>query len=154
MKDDFNLYEWKDSLRTNMQEQSMTGRQASTRVIEFLRKSIYPKLSEGEDLEEETLDTAGTIKLDDLTYDVIEDVFGGKVNLPLPIDSSASIVDEEGLKRWSDRIRSKYGNVDVKLDNTTQSPYDRVTVLDDQFVQDEMEYRDMKSASLKGMSKD
>ena len=44
MQDDFNLYEWKDTLR----KQSINGLDASTKVIEFLRSKIYPKLSDDE----------------------------------------------------------------------------------------------------------
>ena len=62
MEDGFNIYEWKDTIRTKIQEQSLTGRQASTRVIEFLRSNIYPKLND-EELNTFTIDIADHLDL-------------------------------------------------------------------------------------------
>ena len=81
MKDDFDIYEWKDTLR----EQSLSGLDATTKVIEYLRSKIYPKLSDDEmdkfiialadhlslDVPSYRLDeqTGQTIKIEDLTFD-------------------------------------------------------------------------------------
>ena len=44
MQDNFDLYEYKNTLR----EQSLSGVDASTKVLEFLRSKIYPKLNDDE----------------------------------------------------------------------------------------------------------
>ena len=173
MKDDFDLHEWKDTIRTKIQEQSLTGRQASTRVIEFLRSNIYPKLND-EELNTFTIDIADhldltvpayrlgedeviegelpkqlTISLDDLDYQTIEDMFDGSVNLPNPDDSSMQVQDDEDLSNWKVRTKSRYGNVNLRLDSESASPWTRVTILDDKFIDDKNTYIDNKAQALK-----
>jgi len=175
MKDDFDLHEWKDTIRTKIQEQSLTGRQASTRVIEFLRSNIYPKLND-EELNTFTIDIADhldltvpayrlpesedeviegelprqlTTSLDDLTYDIIDDMFDGSANFPNADDSSMRVQDDEDLSNWKVRTKSRYGNVIIRLDSEASSPWERIKVLDDKFIDDKNSYIDSKAQALK-----
>ena len=175
MEDGFNIYEWKDTIRTKIQEQSLTGRQASTRVIEFLRSNIYPKLND-EELNTFTIDIADhldltvpayrlpesedeviegelprqlTTSLDDLTYDIIDDMFDGRANFPNPDDSSMQVQDDEDLSNWKVRTKSRYGNVNIRLDSEASSPWERIKVLDDKFIDDKNSYIDSKAQALK-----
>ena len=175
MQDDFDLHEWKDTIRTKIQEQSLTGRQASTRVIEFLRSNIYPKLND-EELNTFTIDIADhldltvpayrlpegedeviegelprqqTIALDDLSYDIIDDMFGGRANFPNADDSSMQVTDDEDLSSWKIRTKSRYGNVIIRLDSEASSPWERIKVLDDKFIDDKNTYIDNKAQALK-----
>ena len=160
MQDDFNLYEWKDTLR----EQSLNGLDASTKVIEFLRSKIYPKLSDDEmdkfiiaiadhlslDVPSYRLDeqTVQTIKLDDLTFDQLgpKPMFG--FDAQNNDDSSTKLHNDDDLKRWKDGIMSKYGNVDVLI-NLDAS--DEIQVMDKQFQDDKESYTQRKGRALKDM---
>ena len=149
MKDDFDLYEWKDTLR----EQSLSGLDATTKVIEYLRSKIYPKLSDDEmdkfiialadhlslDVPSYRLDeqTGQTIKIEDLTFDQLgpKPMFG--FDATNNDDSSSKLHNDKDLKRWKDGIISKYGNVDIKVDLDAS---DEIQVMDKQF-QDDKERR-------------
>ena len=160
MQDDFNLYEWKDTLR----EQSINGLDASTKVIEFLRSKIYPKLSDDEmdkfiiaiadhlslDVPSYRLDeqTVQTIKLDDLTFDQLgpKPMFG--FDAQNNDDSSTKLHNDDDLKRWKDSVKSKYGNVDLKIDLDAS---DEIQVMDKQFQDDKESYIQGKGRALKDM---
>ena len=160
MQDDFNLYEWKDTLR----EQSINGLDASTKVIEFLRSKIYPKLSDDEmdkfiiaiadhlslDVPSYRLDeqTVQTIKLDDLTFDQLgpKPMFG--FDAQNNDDSSTKLHNQDDLDRWKDGIMSKYGNVDLKIDLDAS---DEIQVMDKQFQDDKESYTQRKGRALKDM---
>jgi len=149
MKDDFDLYEWKDTLR----EQSLSGLDATTKVIEYLRSKIYPKLSDDEmdkfiialadhlslDVPSYRLDeqTGQTIKIEDLTFDMLGEkpMFG--FDASNADDSSTKLHNDNDLKRWKDGIMGKYGNVDVLIDLDAS---DEIQVVDKQF-QDDKERR-------------
>ena len=160
MQDDFDLYEWKDTLR----EQSLNGLDASTKVIEFLRSKIYPKLSDDEmdkfiiaiadhlslDVPSYRLDeqTVQTIKLDDLTFDQLgpKPMFG--FDAQNNDDSSSVLHNDDDLKRWKDGIMGKYGNVDIKVDLDAS---DEIQVMDKQFQDDKESYTQRKGRALKDM---
>ena len=160
MQDDFDLYEWKDTLR----EQSLSGLDATTKVIEFLRSKIYPKLSDDEmdkfiiaiadhlslDVPSYRLDeqTVQTIKLDDLTFDQLgpKPMFG--FDAQNNDDSSTKLHNDDDLERWKDGIMSKYGNVDVLI-NLDAS--DEIQVMDKQFQDDKESYTQRKGRALKDM---
>jgi hypothetical protein len=149
MKDDFDLYEWKDTLR----EQSLSGLDATTKVIEYLRSKIYPKLSDDEmdkfiialadhlslDVPSYRLDeqTEQTIKIEDLTFDMLGEkpMFG--FDASNADDSSTKLHNDNDLKRWKDGIMGKYGNVDVLIDLDAS---DEIQVVDKKF-QDDKERR-------------
>jgi len=160
MQDDFDLYEWKDTLR----EQSLNGLDASTKVIEFLRSKIYPKLSDDEmdkfiiaiadhlslDVPSYRLDeqTVQTIKLDDLTFDQLgpKPMFG--FDAQNNDDSSTKLHNDDDLERWKDSVKSKYGNVDLKIDLDAS---DEIQVMDKQFQDDKESYTQRKGRALKDM---
>ena len=160
MQDDFDLYEWKDTLR----EQSLSGLDATTKVIEYLRSKIYPKLSDDEmdkfiiaiadhlslDVPSYRLDeqTVQTIKLDDLTFDQLgpKPMFG--FDAQNNDDSSTKLHNDDDLERWKDGIMGKYGNVDVLI-NLDAS--DEIQVMDKQFQDDKESYTQRKGRALKDM---
>lgn len=179
MEDNFDLHEWKDQLQSKLRENTLTGLDASTKVISFLRDSIYPKLDDDQlndfivhmcdhlDVEppayrlnskklKEELDSALprqlTVKLDDLGIDLIDKMFGGKVNMPNTNDTSTQVMDHVDLNRWKTRTREKYGNINLRLDGEASSPFDRIIVLDDKFRADKDDYIKRKSQALKGYS--
>ena len=158
MKDDFDLYEWKDTLR----EQSLSGLDATTKVIEYLRSKIYPKLSDDEmdkfiialadhlslDVPSYRLDeqTGQTIKIEDLTFDQLgpKPMFG--FDAQNRDDRSSTLHNQDDLDRWKDGIMGKYGNVDIKVDLDAS---DEIQVMDKQFQDDKNRYIDGKAAALK-----
>ena len=160
MQDDFDLYEWKDTLR----EQSLNGLDASTKVIEFLRSKIYPKLSDDEmdkfiiaiadhlslDVPSYRLDeqTVQTIKLDDLTFDQLgpKPMFG--FDAQNNDDSSTKLHNDDDLERWKDRVKSKYGNVDLKIDLDAS---DEIQVVDKKFQDDKEQRTAGKGRALKDL---
>ena len=160
MKDNFDIYEYKDQLR----EQSLSGLDASTKVIEFLRSKIYPKLSDDEmdkfiiaiadhlslDVPSYRLDeqTGQTIKLDTLTFDQLgpKPMFG--FDAQNNDDSSTKLHNDDDLDRWKDGIMSKYGNVDIKVDLDAS---DEIQVMDKQFQDDKESYIQGKGRALKKM---
>ena len=160
MQDDFDLYEWKDTLR----EQSLSGLDATTKVIEYLRSKIYPKLSDDEmdkfiiaiadhlslDVPSYRLDeqTVQTIKLDDLTFDQLgpKPMFG--FDAQNNDDSSTKLHNDDDLERWKDSVKSKYGNVDLKIDLDAS---DEIQVMDKQFQDDKESYTQRKGRALKDM---
>ena len=149
MRDDFDIYEYKNQLR----EQSLSGLDATTKVIEYLRSKIYPKLSDDEmdkfiialadhlslDVPSYRLDeqTGQTIKIEDLTFDQLgpKPMFG--FDATNNDDSSTKLHNDNDLKRWKDGIMGKYGNVDVKIDLDAS---DEIQVVDKKF-QDDKERR-------------
>ena len=158
MRDDFDIYEYKDQLR----EQSLSGLDATTKVIEFLRSKIYPKLSDDEmdkfiiaiadhlslDVPSYRLDeqTVQTIKLDDLTFDQLgpKPFFG--FDAQNNDDSSSVLHNDDDLERWKDSVKSKYGNVDLKIDLDAS---DEIQVMDKQFQDDKESYTQRKGRALK-----
>jgi len=157
MQDDFDLYEWKDTLR----EQSLSGLDATTKVIEYLRSKIYPKLSDDEmdkfiialadhlslDVPSYRLDeqTVQTIKIEDLTFDQLgpKPMFG--FDAQNNDDSSSKLHNDNDLKRWKNDVMSKYGNVDVLFNDG------KIEVMDKQFQDDKESYTQRKGRALKNM---
>ena len=160
MRDDFDIYEYKDQLR----EQSLSGLDATTKVIEYLRSKIYPKLSDDEmdkfiialadhlslDVPSYRLDeqTGQTIKIKDLSFDLLGEkpMFG--FDASNADDSSTKLHNDEDLKRWKDGIIGKYGNVDIKVDLDAS---DEIQVMDKQFQDDKESYTQRKGRALKDM---
>ena len=160
MRDDFDIYEYKDQLR----EQSLSGLDATTKVIEYLRSKIYPKLSDGEmdkfiialadhlslDVPSYRLDeqTGQTIKIEDLTFDQLgpKPMFG--FDAQNRDDSSSTLHNQDDLDRWKDGIIGKYGNVDIKVDLDAS---DEIQVMDKQFQDDKESYTQRKGRALKDL---
>ena len=85
------------------------------------------------------------IKLDDLTLDILGDkpMFG--FSFPNNDDSSSKIHNDDDLERWSDGIKSKYGNVDVSINDG------KIEVLDDRFTKDKEQRTAGKDRALKDL---
>ncbi len=177
MKDNFDLYEYRDQLRSNQIKETLSGRDASTKVIAYLRDSIYPKLDDkgmdefivdmGDHLDlevpnyrlpEGTGPRQTTIALDDLTFDLLDSMFDdikpgiGGLSFPTNTDASFLVGDDDDLERWKVDTKAKYGNVNIRLDVETAQPWDKIKVLDDKFIADRDRYIDGKAAALKQYS--
>ena len=177
MEDNFDLHEWKDQLQSKLRENTLTGRDASTKVIAFLRDSIYPKL-DGAGMDEFIIDMCKhmdveppayrlgegsgprqkVVSLDDLTFDLLDSMFDditpgiGGLRFPTNTDASYMVGDEQDLERWKIDTKSKYGNINMKIDVEASSPWERIKVLDDTFIQDKNDYIDSKAQALKDES--
>ena len=88
------------------------------------------------------------IKLDDLTFDMLgkKPMFG--FDAQNNDDSSTKLHNDDDLERWSDGIKSKYGNVDIKIDLDAS---DEIQVMDKQFQDDKESYTAGKGRGLKDM---
>ena len=88
------------------------------------------------------------IKLDDLTFELLgkKPMFG--FDASNADDSSTKLHNDDDLKRWSDGIKSKYGNVDIKIDLDAS---DEIQVLDKQFQDDKEQRTAGKGRVLKNM---
>ena len=88
------------------------------------------------------------IKLDDLKFDQLgpKPMFG--FDAQNNDDSSTKLHNDEDLKRWSDGIKSKYGNVDIKIDLDAS---DEIQVMDKQFQDDKEQRTAGKGRGLKDL---
>ena len=89
-----------------------------------------------------------TIKLDDLTFDMLgkKPMFG--FDAQNNDDSSSKLHNQDDLERWSSKIKSKYGNVNIKIDLDAS---DEIQVLDKQFQDDKEQRTAGKGRALKSM---
>ena len=46
MKDNFDIYEYRDQLKSKQIKETLTGMDASNKIIAYLRDNIYPKLDD------------------------------------------------------------------------------------------------------------
>ena len=167
MKDNFDIYEYRDQLKSKQIKETLTGMDASNKIIAYLRDNIYPKLDDdGMDefviemcnhfdveppnyrLPEGTDPRQKVVALDDLTFDQLgpKPMFG--FDAQNNDDSSSVLHNDDDLKRWKDGIMSKYGNVDVLI-NLDAS--DEIQVMDKQFQDDKESYTQRKGRALKDM---
>ena len=88
------------------------------------------------------------IKIEDLTFELLgpKPMFG--FDAQNPNDSSSKLHNQDDLDRWSDGIKSKYGNVDLKIDLDAS---DEIQVLDKQFQDDKEQRIAGKGRALKDM---
>ena len=88
------------------------------------------------------------IKLDDLTFDMLgkKPMFG--FDAQNNDDSSTKLHNDDDLERWSSKIKSKYGNVDIKIDLDAS---DEIQVLDKQFQDDKEQRTAGKGRALKDL---
>ena len=86
-----------------------------------------------------------TIKLDDITLDILGEkpMFGW--GFPNNDDSSTKIHNDKDLERWKNNTKSKYGNVDVSFNDG------KIEVMDKQFQNDRESYTQGKGRALKDM---
>ena len=89
-----------------------------------------------------------TIKIKDLSFDLLgkKPMFG--FDASNADDSSSKLHNQDDLDRWSDGIKSKYGNVDIKIDLDAS---DEIQVLDKQFQDDKEQRTAGKGRALKDM---
>ena len=89
-----------------------------------------------------------TIKLDDLTFDMLGDkpMFG--FDASNADDSSTKLHNDDDLERWKDSVKSKYGNVDLKIDLDAS---DEIQVMDKQFQDDKEQRTAGKGRALKDL---
>ena len=176
MEDNFDIYEYRDQLRSQQIKEALTGMDASNKVIMYLRDKIYPKLDDkGMDefviemcnhfdveppsyrLDEGSGPRQKVISLDDLTFDLLDSMFDditpgmGGVQFPTNTDASTMVGDEDSLEQWKLETKSKYGNVNIKIDVEASAPWDKVKVLDDKFIEDKKSYIQGKGRALKKM---
>ena len=102
--------------------------------------------------EEAVSESTKTTDLEGLTWDLITSTFG-KVpmfgfHLPNPDDSSRMAFDEADLEDWKKGIIKKYGNVNIRIDTEAAAPFERIRVLDDNFLSDKERYTSNKGAWL------
>ena len=88
------------------------------------------------------------IKQDDLTFDQLgpKTMFG--FDAQNNDDSSTKLHNDDDLERWSSKIKSKYGNVDIKIDLDAS---DEIQVVDKQFQDDKEQRTAGKGRGLKDM---
>lgn len=93
-----------------------------------------------------------TVDLNSLSFDLLLSMFGKKpmfgFSLPNPDDSSRQVFDQESLDDWKAGIEKKYGNVNIRIDVESSSPWEKIQVLDDKFRADKKQYTNAKGAWL------
>lgn len=93
-----------------------------------------------------------TMKLDQLTFNVVKSMFGEipmfGLSFPNPDDSYRSVFNGDDLEDWKARIRDRFGNVNIRIDVEAASKWDRVQILDDKFRGDKEDYIKGKAAAL------
>jgi len=99
-----------------------------------------------------------TMKLDQLTFNVVKGMFGKipmfGISFPNPDDSTRQVMSGDDLESWKDSIRDRFGNVNVKIDVDASNRWDRVKILDDKFIDDKKSYIDRKGRALNNWRKD
>ena len=99
-----------------------------------------------------------TMKLDQLTFDVVKSMFGKipmfGLGFPNADDSYRSVFNEKDLESWKDSIRDRFGNVNIRIDVEAASKWEQVKILDDKFIDDKKSYIDRKGRALDNWRKD
>ena len=139
--DNFDVYEWNKN-----------------RYLKRIEESDDPKIGselEGdpdERVEEGNGRGQATMKLDQLTFNVVKGMFGKipmfGIGFPNPNDSYRSVFNEDDLEDWKAGIRERYGNVNIRIDVEASSPWKRIQILDDKFRGDKENYIKGKAATL------
>jgi len=87
-------------------------------------------------------------KLSDINYDILTNYFNDEeFNAPNPDDSSRQINRESDWESWKKETMDRYGDVEVKLDNTLEW-YDQFKIIDKEFINDKEGYIKSKAAAL------
>ena len=87
-------------------------------------------------------------KLSDINYDILTNYFNDEeFNTPNPDDSSRQINSESDWESWKKETMDRYGDVEVKLDNTLDW-YDQFKIIDKEFINDKEGYIKSKAAAL------
>lgn len=95
------------------------------------------------------------IKLQDLTFDIIQQLFAdklnqkyGQLNFPNASDSTTIVRDERDLERWKTGIMNGYGNVELELNPEGANSREQIKVLDQKFIDNKNRYIDTKASYL------
>lgn len=92
-----------------------------------------------------------TVDLQSLSFDLLVSMFGKKpmfgFNLPNPDDSYRSVQSQDDLDSWKAGIEKRFGNVNIRID-TEASHWDKIKILDDEFIARKNSYTAGKAAWL------
>ena len=87
------------------------------------------------------------IKLQDLTIDIVQQVFAdvfaknyGQVSFPNASDSTTSVRNAKDLEYWKTGIMNGYGNVELEFNPEAENWWERVKVLDPKFQANKEKY--------------
>ena len=99
-------------------------------------------------LKEEPGPRQATVKLSELTFDLLASILGKTpYNLPNPDDSSSSIYSDAQLGYWKSAMEKRYGDINLRID-AEAGYWEKVKVLDDKFISDKNRYSASKAAWL------
>lgn len=96
------------------------------------------------------------IKLQDLTFDIVQQVFADDyarqyskwVSFPNADDSLTNILNADGLENWKEGKLRVYGNIELELNPDAKEWYNKVKVLDQKFMDAKNRYIDAKASYL------
>jgi hypothetical protein len=95
------------------------------------------------------------IKLQDLTIDIVQQVFAdvfaknyGQVSFPNASDSTTSVRNAKDLEYWKTGIMNGYGNVELEFNPEAENWWERVKVLDPKFQANKEKYVNAKMSYL------
>jgi hypothetical protein len=95
------------------------------------------------------------IKLQDLTFDVIQQLFAdvlaqkyGQLNFPNASDSTTTVRNERDLEYWKTGIMNGYGNIELELNPEASNSREQIKVLDPKFLTNKNRYIDAKASYL------
>jgi len=95
------------------------------------------------------------IKLQDLTFDVIQQLFAdvlaqkyGQLNFPNASDSTTTVRNERDLENWKTGIMNGYGNIELELNPEAANSREQIKVLDPKFLANKNRYIDAKASYL------
>lgn len=119
-----------------------------------LSSTFYNALNQAisESIEEEIGPKQKTLRLDELTFDLVKSMFGKipmfGISFPNPDDSSRQVFNSNDLEDWKARIADKYGNVAIRIDVEAANNWEKIQVLDDKFRADKKDFVSGKGAWL------
>jgi hypothetical protein len=141
MKDNFDVHEWNKNRYLNRIEES-----DDPKIGSELEGDPDERVEEGNGRRQ------ATMKLDQLTFNVVKGMFGKipmfGLGFPNADDSYRSIFDANDLEDWKARIRDRFGNVNIRIDTEADSKWEQVKILDDKFIDDKKSYTAGKAAWL------
>ena len=95
------------------------------------------------------------IKLQDLTFDIVKQLFAdklnqkyGQLNFPNASDSTTIVRDERDLANWKQGIMNGYGNVELELNPEGANSREQIKVLDPKFQANKDKYINTKASYL------
>ena len=129
------------------------------RYLNRIKESDDPKIGseleagvEGDRVEEGPGRRQATMKLDQLTFNVVKGMFGEipmfGIAFPNADDSYRSVFNGNDLEDWKSRIKDRFGNVNIRIDTEADSKWEQIKILDDKFIDSKKSYIDGKGATL------